>query len=105
MPVLVQFDGAYLHVWHLADPFYRLISSDDFTIVPASAGQSGMIRASSSICIETDDTQKLQHLKTSSDHLRRINTRKAVKLPIIAMTVALICLLLGIWLAQQAGAV
>ena len=28
--VLVQFDGVLLHIWHLSDPFYRLLSSDVF---------------------------------------------------------------------------
>lgn len=30
--VLVQFDGVLLHIWHVADPFYRLLSSDVFQL-------------------------------------------------------------------------
>ena len=103
LPVLIQFDGTYLHVWHLADPFYRLISSDDFTIMPGPGGRAGSIRVSSSICVETDDLQELQKLKTNSERLRRLNTRKALKLPIIAITAALICLMLAMWLAHKGG--
>jgi hypothetical protein len=104
LPVLVQFDGAFLHVWHLADPFYRLISSDDFSIASSGNGRPGIIKATSNnIRIETDDLQSLQKLKTRSDRLRRVKTRKAIKIPMIIITAALVCLFLGMWLVRQSG--
>jgi hypothetical protein len=104
LPVLVQFDGACLHVWHQADPFYRLISSDEFSITPTGEGRFAVIRAGShNIRIETDDLHALQKLKTRSDHLRRVKNRQAIKLPIIIISTALTCLLLGMWIVQQAG--
>ncbi len=32
MPVLIQYDGVLLHVWHISEPFYRLFSSDVFQV-------------------------------------------------------------------------
>ena len=105
LPVLIQFDGTFMHVWHLGDPFYRLISSDDFTILPSSDRRMRIIRAAHGLCVETKDSHELQQLKMHSDQLRRLNMRKAVKRPLIAIAAALICLWLGLWLVQHAGAI
>ena len=102
LPVLVQFDGDLLHVWHLADPFYRLLSSDDFSIMVAGFGRPGGVikTPSSHIHIETDDLHALQELKKSSDRLRRETKRKSIKLPLLFIAAAMICLLIGMVLVQ-----
>lgn len=62
MDVLVQYDGVLLHVWHLADPFYRLISSDVFQIGRSNFKSYHTIRLPNGGYIETDNLQAVDLL-------------------------------------------
>lgn len=53
--VLVQFDGVLLHVWQMADPFCRLLSSDVFSLqIPIGKGKR-YIKLPNGGKIETED--------------------------------------------------
>ena len=53
--VLVQFDGVLLHIWHLSDPFYRLLTSDVFHLSCKQFGGNNRIKLPNGGRIETDD--------------------------------------------------
>jgi hypothetical protein len=64
--VLVQFDGALLHVWHTSEPFHRLILSDEFRISrPFAATGPHTIKLPNGGCIRTDDSRALDLLPRS----------------------------------------
>ncbi len=62
--VLVQFDGVLLHVWHLAEPFYRLLSSDVFQLPWSLSKGQRCIKLPSGGKIETDDQDALTLLRS-----------------------------------------
>jgi hypothetical protein len=66
IPVLVQFDGRLLHVWHLSDPFYRVRTSKEFRICSSKNEALKMIRFQDGACIETDNHEILDRLNASS---------------------------------------
>ncbi len=49
--VLVQFDGTLLHIWHMSNPFHRILSSDVFQIKKGTRS----IKLLNGGKIETDD--------------------------------------------------
>jgi hypothetical protein len=53
--VLVQFDGVLLHIWHLSDPFYRLLTSDVFHLSCKQFGGNHRIKLPNGGFIETED--------------------------------------------------
>ena len=53
--VLVQFDGVLLHIWHLSDPFYRLLTSDVFHLSCKQFGGNHRIKLPNGGLIETED--------------------------------------------------
>lgn len=53
--VLVQFDGVLLHVWQMADPFCRLLSSDVFSLQPPIGNSKRCIKLPNGGKIETED--------------------------------------------------
>ncbi len=53
--VLVQFDGVLLHIWHLADPFYRLLSIDVFHLGYSRFRRMHRIKLPNGGRIVTDD--------------------------------------------------
>lgn len=63
MDVLVQYDGVLLHVWHLADPFYRLTSSDVFHVAGSGFKPHHVIRLPNGGRIETDNGQAVDLLQ------------------------------------------
>lgn len=61
--VLVQYDGVILHVWHLSEPFHRLISSDEFQIAKAVFTRTDQtIKLPNGGRIKTDDRIAFEHL-------------------------------------------
>lgn len=63
--VLVQYDGLRLHVWHLAEPFHRLVTSDQFHIALSFAKTRRTIKLPNGGRIETDDRGAVQQLSQS----------------------------------------
>lgn len=61
--VLVQFDGVLLHIWHLSDPFYRLLSSDEFNLGYARLNRMHRIKLPSGGCVLTDDDAAISLLR------------------------------------------
>ncbi len=63
--VLVQFDGVLLHIWQMADPFCRLLTSDVFTLQPALGKRKRCIKLPNGGKIETDDIDAFSSLTAS----------------------------------------
>lgn len=61
--VLVQFDGVLLHIWHLTDPFYRLLSSDVFHFGYSRIKRMHHIKLPNGGRVETDDDVAVTLLK------------------------------------------
>ena len=84
--VLVQFDGVLLHVWHIADPFYRLFVSDVFTLKLSLARGKRCIKLPNGGTIETDDTHALVMLDANyraldgTDYNRLLSHRNIIYL-------------------------
>ena len=63
--VLVQFDGVLLHVWHMSNPFHRLLTSDVFRL-PASIGRGKRhIKLPNGGRIETDNLDALTTIRSN----------------------------------------
>ena len=62
--VLVQFDGVMLHVWHMSDPFYRILASDVFRVQRAIGKGQYYIKLPNGGTIETDDADAVFSLKS-----------------------------------------
>lgn len=63
--VLVQFDGVLLHVWHMSNPFHRIISSDVFDLPTSMSRKTRYIKLPNGGRIETDDLQALKLLQSN----------------------------------------
>jgi hypothetical protein len=63
--VLVQFDGALLHVWNMSSPFYRIQSSDAFRVPLVLGRRQCWVRLLNGGRILTNDIQALCELKSS----------------------------------------
>lgn len=63
--VLVQYDGALLHIWHMADPFCRLMKSDVFQLQPDIGKGKRCIKLPNGNRIETNDIQAFLSLDAS----------------------------------------
>jgi hypothetical protein len=61
--VLVQFDGALLHIWNISSPFHRILSSDAFRLPFTLEGQRCWVKLPNGSRIETDDIHALVSLK------------------------------------------
>jgi hypothetical protein len=64
--VLVQFDDVLIHVWHLSDPFYRLLSSDLFRLPFSLSKGRRCIKLPNGDRIETDDQDALAQIRKQS---------------------------------------
>ncbi len=60
--VLVQFDGVVLHVWHMSEPFHRLLTSDVFRLSLSMGKRKKYIKLPNGGKIETDDSRALNRL-------------------------------------------
>ena len=67
--VLVQFDGTLLHIWHLSDPFYRLLSSDVFHLGFARWNKMHRIKLPNGGRILTDDDTAISLLRKRHGHV------------------------------------
>jgi hypothetical protein len=63
--VLVQFDGVLLHIWHMSNPFHRILSSDVFDLPSPMSRKRRYIKLPNGARIETDDMQALNLLQSN----------------------------------------
>jgi hypothetical protein len=63
--VLVQFDGVLLHIWHMSNPFHRILSSDVFDLPSSMGRRKHYIKLPNGCRIETDDLQALSLLQSN----------------------------------------
>lgn len=66
--VLVQFDGVLLHVWHMSDPFHRILASDVFSVQKAIGKSRYYIKLPNGGKIETDNFSAVISLKSCCQH-------------------------------------
>lgn len=59
---LIQYDGILLHVWHLSEPFHRLLSSDCFHLNRSLFGNTTTLKLPNGSRVETEDSQALEEL-------------------------------------------
>jgi len=64
-PVLVQYDGALLHIWQTADPFCKLLKSDVFHLQPDVGKGKRCIKLPNGNRIETHDIEAFRSLVAS----------------------------------------
>ena len=65
--VLVQYDGVLLHIWHLSDPFYRMLTSDVFHLGYSRKSKRHRIRLPNGACIDTEDSDAVSMLRKSAE--------------------------------------
>lgn len=101
--VLVQFDGAVLHVWHQADPFYYLLSSTDFSISYSRSEASGSIVLKRGGWIKSKDLENLKLIqeKFKATQGRKKRARKQGREAILV--IALVLLFFVAWLVSRQG--
>ncbi len=63
--VLVQYDGVLLHIWHMSNPFHRILSSDVFDLPCPMGRRRRYIKLPNGGRIETDDIQALTLLESN----------------------------------------
>lgn len=95
MAVLVQFDGQLLHVWHLADPFFRLRSSSRFMIKPVKKKREKIIKFPDGACIECENTDAFDTLMENVCHSITSNRSLFLRNGTLIVIAALILILLG----------
>jgi hypothetical protein len=96
--VLVQFDGALLHIWHLSDPFYRLLSSDAFHLGYVRMNRMHRIKLPNGGRILTDDDAAISLLrKRHGDRLQRL-LKNSRSLRIIAALLLTFAVFAGAWM-------
>ena len=62
--VLVQFDGVLLHVWHMSNPFHRILASDVFQVQNSMGKTRYFIKLPNGAKIETEDANALITLRS-----------------------------------------
>ena len=98
--VLVQFDGIILHVWHLSEPFYRLLSSAEFRISPSFSNGCCAIKLPNGDRVETSDSQAINLLSQDRQASSPTPSFAAKHNWALALISSLAILLCTIWLAK-----
>ena len=96
--VLVQFDGVLLHVWHMSNPFYRLLTSDVFRLPPAITSKNRCIKLPNGDRIETDNLNALMTIQTN--HRALTDCPGAIVWPkkhILLLSLCGALVLFGVW--------
>ena len=95
MTVLIQFDGRHLHVWHLADPFFRLRSSLRFTVRPLNKKSGKMIKFPDGAYIKSEHDHDLNRLMEKTNVFCASRGRIPCKKGAIVFIACMILLLIG----------
>lgn len=96
--VLVQFDGVLLHIWHLSDPFYRLLSCEVFRLGYARMNRMHRIKLPNGGRILTDDDAAISLLrKRYGDGLRHLLKNRMLLRSIAALLLSFL-VFAGAWM-------
>jgi hypothetical protein len=88
--VLVQYDGTLLHIWHLSDPFYRLLTSDVFHLSCKQFGGNHRIKLPNGGRIETADHDAMILLRKKYHPLmHRLMDKRLMTQGIVAILLSL----------------
>ena len=104
LSVLVQFDGAELHIWHAPEPLFRIAACDSFRVSGKKGEDHRSITLPNGARIETDDTiaEKLANHFGETDIL---DHRFWQRFPWIVILLTGITILFGIWVISHADMV
>jgi len=104
LSVLVQFDGAELHIWHAPEPLFRIAACDSFRVSVKKGAGCRSITLPNGARIETDDTiaAKLASHFGGTDIL---DHRWWQRSPWILILLTGITILFGIWMITHADMV
>jgi hypothetical protein len=100
--VLVQYDGVLLHVWHMANPFHRILASDVFSVPGSICNGKRLIRLPNGAKIETDDVRAhvLLQSKTRnamSGEIHGASAQRYMRIWLLGMVTALCISLFAYW--------
>lgn len=101
LSVLVQFDGAELHIWHAPEPLFRIAACNSFRVSAKKGADFHSITLPNGARIETEDTtaEKLTSHFGGTDIL---NHRWWQRSPWILILLTGITILFGIWVISHA---
>ncbi len=95
---MVQFDGLFLHVWHLSEPFHRVTTCDRFEIVLSDNKLEHCIRLGSGARVETMDAGALMRLAREKNPFleRRLgySRSKCLFIAVIVLSACFVCRLI-----------
>jgi hypothetical protein len=96
--VLVQYDGALLHIWHISDPFYRLLSSEVFHLGYARLNRMHRIKLPNGGRILTDDDAAISLLRKRHKHRLHHLLNNSMLLRSIAALLLSFMVFAGAWM-------
>jgi hypothetical protein len=97
--VLVQFDGVMLHIWHLSDPFFRLLSSDVFHLGYTRLNRKYRIKLPNGGSILTDDDTAISLLgKRCWTWRNRLLKNNMLYRGIAALLLGFLVMARGVWM-------
>jgi hypothetical protein len=100
--VLVQYDGVILHVWHLAEPFHRLVFSDVFQISSSFSKKRHTIKLPNGGKIDSLDQTAMALLCQEYKKRRDASTFGMVRNWAIAILGSM-SLMIGLWSLAYRG--
>jgi hypothetical protein len=100
--VLVQYDGVILHVWHLAEPFHRLVFSDVFQISSSFSKKRHTIKLPNGGKIDSLDQTAMALLCQEYKKRRDASTFSMVRNWAIAILGSM-SLMIGLWSLAYRG--
>ncbi len=95
--VLVQYDGALLHIWQTTDPFCKLLKSDVFQMQPAIGKGKRCIKLPNGNRIETHDIQAFRSLDASRRQTHGAGTSRLATLRRLAWLIGGSAFLAGVF--------
>ncbi|KJS30289.1 MAG: hypothetical protein VR64_16385 [Desulfatitalea sp. BRH_c12] len=100
--VLVQYDGVILHVWHLAEPFHRLVFSDVFQISSSFSKKRHTIKLPNGGKIDILDQTAMALLCQEHKKRRDASTFSMLRNWAIAI-LGFMSLMIGLWSLAHRG--
>lgn len=104
LSVLVQFDGAELHIWHAPEPFFRIAAFDSFRVTAQNGGNLRSITLPNGARIDTED-RVAGELNDRFGETDTLNLRWWQRSPWILVLLTGITLLFGVWVLTHADTI